>query len=66
MCSPLPFERIYRRHGGEVLAFLQRRLGATDAHDAFQDTMLRALRLHEPLSDYSEPELGSSQSHAPR
>lgn len=39
-----PFERFYEAHAAEILAFLQRRLGAAEAEDAFQETFLRALR----------------------
>src|ERR671937_543736 len=39
-----PFERFYEAWSGEILAFLRRRLGATEAEDAFQETFLRALR----------------------
>ena len=39
-----PFECFYEAWSGEILAFLRRRLGATEAEDAFQETFLRALR----------------------
>ena len=39
-----PFERFYEAHAAEILAFLRRRLGASEAEDAFQETFLRALR----------------------
>jgi RNA polymerase sigma factor (sigma-70 family) len=44
-----PFETFYAQHGGEVLRLLRRRLGATDADDAFQETFLRALRAYDRL-----------------
>ena len=44
-----PFERFYEAHGGEILAFLRRRLGRADAEDAFQETFLRALRAYGRL-----------------
>ena len=44
-----PFERFYEAWSGEILAFLRRRLGATDAEDAFQETFLRALRGYDRL-----------------
>ena len=44
-----PFETFYAEHRGEVLRLLRRRLGATDADDAFQETFLRALRAYDRL-----------------
>jgi RNA polymerase sigma factor (sigma-70 family) len=44
-----PFETFYAEHRGEVLRLLRRRLGATDADDAFQETFLRALRAYNRL-----------------
>jgi RNA polymerase sigma factor (sigma-70 family) len=44
-----PFERFYEAHSGEILAFLRRRLGRTEAEDAFQETFLRALRAYPRL-----------------
>jgi RNA polymerase sigma factor (sigma-70 family) len=44
-----PFEMFYAEHRGEVLRLLRRRLGATDADDAFQETFLRALRAYARL-----------------
>ena len=44
-----PFERFYETWSGEILAFLRRRLGRTDAEDAFQETFLRALRAYARL-----------------
>jgi len=38
-----PFERLYQRHCGEILAYLRRIAGPGMAEDAFQDTFLRAL-----------------------
>ena len=44
-----PFERFYEEHRDEVLRVLRRRLGATAAEDAFQETFLRALRAYPRL-----------------
>ena len=44
-----PFERFYEAHSGEILAFLRRRLGRSEAEDAFQETFLRALRAYGKL-----------------
>ena len=44
-----PFERFYDTYGGEVLAFLRRRVGDDRAEDAFQETFLRALRGYAAL-----------------
>jgi RNA polymerase sigma factor (sigma-70 family) len=44
-----PFERLYERHAGEVLAYLLRLAGRNDAEDAFQETFLRALRAYPRL-----------------
>ena len=44
-----PFETFYAEHRGEVYRLLRRRLGATDADDAFQETFLRALRAYDRL-----------------
>jgi RNA polymerase sigma factor (sigma-70 family) len=44
-----PFERFYEAWSGEILAFLRRRLGPTEAEDAFQETFLRALRAYDRL-----------------
>ena len=45
-----PFERFYLEHRDEVLRLLRRRLGATAAEDAFQETFLRALRAYPRLT----------------
>jgi RNA polymerase sigma factor (sigma-70 family) len=39
-----PFESFYVEHRDVVFGFLVRRLGRTQAEDAFQETFLRALR----------------------
>jgi RNA polymerase sigma factor (sigma-70 family) len=44
-----PFERFYEEHRDEVLGMLRRKLGATAAEDAFQETFLRALRAYPRL-----------------
>lgn len=44
-----PFERFYLEHRDVVLGFLRRRLGASAADDAFQETFLRALRAYDRL-----------------
>jgi RNA polymerase sigma factor (sigma-70 family) len=43
-----PFERFYREHAAEVLAYLRRLLGHK-AEDAWQETFLRALRSYDRL-----------------
>ena len=43
-----PFERFYREHCDEVLAYLRRLLGQR-AEDAWQETFLRALRAYGRL-----------------
>lgn len=44
-----PFETFYEAHRDEILRFLNRRLGAERAEDAFQETFLRALRAYPRL-----------------
>jgi len=44
-----PFETFYEAHRDEVYRFLDRRLGADRAEDAFQETFLRALRAYPRL-----------------
>jgi RNA polymerase sigma factor (sigma-70 family) len=44
-----PFETFYEAHRDEVYRFLDRRLGAERADDAFQETFLRALRAYPRL-----------------
>jgi RNA polymerase sigma factor (sigma-70 family) len=39
-----PFERFYVEHRDVVFGFLAKRLGRSQAEDAFQETFLRALR----------------------
>lgn len=46
-----PFERFYAEHRDAIFAFLRRRLGASRAEDAFQETFLRALRSYPRLED---------------
>ncbi|MFQ5426013.1 MAG: RNA polymerase sigma factor [Gaiellales bacterium] len=53
MREPTPFEYLYRRHGAEILAILRRSIGTGQADDAFQDTMLRALRTYGNVTDAS-------------
>jgi RNA polymerase sigma factor (sigma-70 family) len=43
-----PFERFYRAHRDDVLAYLRRLLGQR-AEDAWQETFLRALRAYDRL-----------------
>jgi RNA polymerase sigma factor (sigma-70 family) len=50
VAAPIPpFERFYAEHRDEVLRFLRRRLGASAAEDAFQETFLRALHAYGRL-----------------
>lgn len=44
-----PFERFYVEQRDIVLSFLRRRLDASAAEDAFQETFLRALRAYPRL-----------------
>ena len=44
-----PFERLYERHASEILGYLRRLAGQSDAEDAFQETFLRALRAYPAL-----------------
>lgn len=41
-----PFERLYRTHAREILAYLHRTAPTGQAEDAFQETFLRALRAY--------------------
>ena len=45
-----PFETFYADHAGEVLSLLRRRLGRDRADEAFQETLLRALRSYDGLT----------------
>lgn len=45
------FEALVVRYGPDVMRYLVVRLGRPDAEDAFQDTMLAALRSYESLRD---------------
>src|SRR3954469_7449505 len=44
-----PFETFYETHRGEVIRYLNSRLGGQRAEDAFQETFLRALRAYDRL-----------------
>jgi RNA polymerase sigma factor (sigma-70 family) len=44
-----PFEQLYERHAGEILAYLRRIAGHDGADDAYQETFLRALRAYPAL-----------------
>ena len=46
-----PFERVVELHGPAVLRFCVGRVGAGRAEDAFQETMLSALRAYEEVRD---------------
>lgn len=47
----VPFETLLDQHGPTVMRFLIARLGPIDAEDAFQETMLSALRAYPDLRD---------------
>jgi RNA polymerase sigma factor (sigma-70 family) len=52
--TPLPpFQRVFDEHAGSVLSFLTGAVGASDAEDCFQETMLSALRAYPRLVDAS-------------
>ncbi len=52
--TPLPpFQRVFDDHSAAVLAFLSGAVGATEAEDCFQETMLSALRAYPRLVDAS-------------
>jgi RNA polymerase sigma factor (sigma-70 family) len=52
--TPLPpFQLVFDEHAGAVLAFLFGAIGAADAEDCFQETMLSALRAYPRLADAS-------------
>ena len=48
-----PFQLVFDEHAGAVLSFLLRALGASEAEDCFQETMLSALRAYPRLGDAS-------------
>lgn len=43
------FEQLYRDHGGEILGYLTRRIGPTDAPDLLADTFLVTWRRRDEL-----------------
>ena len=52
--TPLPpFQRVFDEHAGAVLSFLFGAIGASEAEDCFQETMLSALRAYPRLTDAS-------------
>lgn len=48
---PEPFEAVLERHGPALLRFCVARLGREGGEDAFQETMLAALRHYDELRD---------------
>jgi RNA polymerase sigma factor (sigma-70 family) len=46
-----PFEQLIELHGEAVLRFCRARAGAEHAEDAFQETMLAALRAYDQVRD---------------
>jgi RNA polymerase sigma factor (sigma-70 family) len=48
-----PFQRVFDEHAGDVLSFLFGAVGASEAEDCFQETMLSALRAYPRLDDAS-------------
>jgi RNA polymerase sigma factor (sigma-70 family) len=52
--TPLPpFQLVFDEHASAVLSFLHRAVGASEAEDCFQETMLSALRAYPRLADAS-------------
>lgn len=49
--GPEPFDTVLERHGPAVLRFCVARLGREGGEDAFQETMLAALRHYDELRD---------------
>lgn len=49
--GPEPFEAVLERHGPALLRFCVARLGREGGEDAFQETMLAALRHYDELRD---------------
>jgi RNA polymerase sigma factor (sigma-70 family) len=45
-----PFERLYRAHRDEIIAYLRRAAEPGEAEDAFQETFLRALRGYDRVT----------------
>jgi RNA polymerase sigma factor (sigma-70 family) len=48
-----PFQLVFDQHSGAVLSFLFGAVGASEAEDCFQETMLSALRAYPRLRDAS-------------
>jgi RNA polymerase sigma factor (sigma-70 family) len=48
-----PFQLVFDEHAGAVLSFVHRALGASEAEDCFQETMLSALRAYPRLAEAS-------------
>jgi RNA polymerase sigma factor (sigma-70 family) len=48
-----PFQLVFDEHAGAVLSFLFGAVGASEAEDCFQETMLSALRAYPRLRDAS-------------
>ena len=46
-----PFQRLLDHHGDDVLRYLRAAVGAQEAEDAWQETMLAALRAYPELRD---------------
>ncbi len=52
--TPLPpFQLVFDEHAAAVLSFLTGAVGASEAEDCFQETMLSALRAYPRLADAS-------------
>ncbi len=49
-----PFEIVYRQYRDEIYGYMRARLAREDAADAFQETLLRALRTYEKLEHERE------------
>src|SRR5919107_3674274 len=47
--TPPPFQRLLDAHAGDVMRFLVGAVGRDDADDAFQETLLSALRAYSKL-----------------
>lgn len=48
-----PFQMVFEQHSQAVLTFLSGAVGASEAEDCFQETMLSALRAYPRLGDAS-------------
>ena len=46
-----PFQRLLDAYGDDVLRYLRAAVGAQEAEDAWQDTMIAALRAYPALRD---------------